>query len=101
MSSSNMRQAAVGTISKMASVAGKVNYLTNPLAQVYGEHVFSEAVQRQRLPKTVFRALQNTIKAGEELDPQIADAVAVAMKDWAIEHGRDPLHPLVPADDRR
>src|SRR5213078_2808222 len=44
-------------------------------------------VQRERLPKPVFRALQKTIKLGAALDPQIADAVANAMKDWAIEKG--------------
>jgi glutamine synthetase len=49
--------------------------------------VFSEAVQRQRLPKPVFKALQKTIKLGAPLDPTIADAVASAIKDWALEHG--------------
>ena len=41
----------------------------------------------QRLPKPVFKALQKTIKQGAPLDPDIADAVASAMKDWAIEKG--------------
>jgi glutamine synthetase len=49
--------------------------------------VFSEEVQRQRLPKPVFDALQRTIKKGLPLDPALADAVASAMKDWAIEKG--------------
>src|SRR5262249_50142936 len=54
---------------------------------LFGENVFSEAVQRERLPKPVFKALQKTIKLGAPLDPEIADAVAAAMKGWAIEHG--------------
>jgi glutamine synthetase len=49
--------------------------------------VFSEEVQRERLPKQVFKKLQQTIKKGTALDPAIADAVAIAMKDWAIDKG--------------
>jgi len=44
-------------------------------------------VQRQRLPKPVYKALQKTIKQGVPLDPTVADAIATAMKDWAIERG--------------
>ncbi len=43
--------------------------------------------RRRRLPKPIFKALQKTIKQGAPLDPAIADAVAAAMKDWAIEKG--------------
>ena len=42
---------------------------------------------RERLPKDVFRSLINTMSTGKEIDPGIADVVAGAMKDWAIEHG--------------
>jgi glutamine synthetase len=61
--------------------------LTLPANQVYGANVFSPAMQRQRLPKHVFRALQLTLARGEALDTSLADAVAVAMKDWAMENG--------------
>jgi glutamine synthetase len=57
------------------------------LPDLFGCNVFSDAVQRQRLPKSVYQALRRTIVAGAELDAGIADAVATAMKDWAIEHG--------------
>src|SRR6516225_5234717 len=57
------------------------------MKDLFGHYVFSEAVQRQRLPKPVFKALQKTIKQGAPLDPAIADSVASAMKDWAIEKG--------------
>ena len=87
MNASKLRQSAISTISKFSTVSGKVDYVAKPLQQVYGEHVFNERVQRERLPKLVFKALQSTIKASHELDPLIADAVAVAMKDWAVEHG--------------
>ena len=61
--------------------------LTDPGAQTFGDLVFSEAVQRQRLPKHVFRALQQTLASGGALDETLADAVALAMKEWAMEKG--------------
>jgi glutamine synthetase len=61
--------------------------LTQPDNQVFGTNVFSPAVQRQRLTKHVYKALQRTIARGEALDTSLADAVAVAMKDWAMERG--------------
>jgi glutamine synthetase len=61
--------------------------LTVPDNQVFGLNVFSPALQRQRLPKDVFRRLQQTLARGEVLDTSLADAVAQAMKDWAMERG--------------
>ena len=55
--------------------------------QVFGANVFSSAVQRHRLPKHVYKALQRTLARGEALDTSLADAVALAMKDWAMEKG--------------
>jgi len=55
--------------------------------QVFGANVFSPAEQRQRLPKTVYRQLQLTLERGEALDSSLADAVALAMKEWALERG--------------
>ena len=55
--------------------------------QVFGSNVFSPAIQRQRLPKDVFRRLQQTLARGEALDTSLADAVALAMKEWALEKG--------------
>jgi glutamine synthetase len=61
--------------------------LTQPNANVYGENVFSIAVQRRRLPKAVFRQLDATIAKGDPLEPALADAVASAMREWAMERG--------------
>jgi glutamine synthetase len=61
--------------------------LTVPDNQVFGLDVFSPSVQRQRLPRDVFRRLQQTLARGEILDTSLADAVAQAMKDWALERG--------------
>jgi glutamine synthetase len=55
--------------------------------QVFASNVFSPTVQRQRLPKHVYKALQKTLARGEALDTSLADAVAQAMKDWAMEKG--------------
>ena len=61
--------------------------LTEPGAGIYGENVFSSAVQKQRLPKEVFKQLQATLERGEALDPKLADAVAKEMREWAMEKG--------------
>ncbi|HXW58710.1 MAG TPA: glutamine synthetase III, partial [Solirubrobacteraceae bacterium] len=61
--------------------------LTLPDNQVFASNVFSPAVQRHRLPKHVYRALQQTLAHGEALDTSLADAVAQAMKEWAMERG--------------
>jgi glutamine synthetase len=61
--------------------------LTLPGNQVFASNVFSASLQRQRLPKHVYKALQRTLEHGEALDTSLADAVAQAMKDWAMERG--------------
>jgi glutamine synthetase len=61
--------------------------LTLPGNQVFASNVFSPIVQRHRLPKHVYKALQKTLARGEALDTSLADAVAQAMKDWAMEKG--------------
>src|ERR1700685_993185 len=55
--------------------------------QVFGAHVCPPPVQRQRLPKHVYKALQKTLARGQALDTSLADAVAQAMKEWAMERG--------------
>jgi glutamine synthetase len=57
------------------------------LESVYGCDVFNDAVMRARLPKNVYKSLKKTIDEGVALDPSVADVVANAMKDWAIEKG--------------
>jgi len=57
------------------------------MTEEYGSLTFNEEVQRARLPKEAFRALRRSIALGEALDPSIADTVASALKDWAVEHG--------------
>src|SRR5258708_4400593 len=53
----------------------------------FGSLVFNDEVQQARLPKAVYHALRRTMTHGEPLDSSAADAVAKAMKEWAVEHG--------------
>ncbi|HIR12900.1 MAG TPA: glutamine synthetase III [Candidatus Choladousia intestinavium] len=57
------------------------------VAEIFGEDVFNDKVMQERLPKKVYKALKKTIQEGKELDPMIAEVVAGAMKEWAIEKG--------------
>ena len=61
--------------------------LTTADNQIFGENVFSPAIQRQRLPKDVYKRLSETLATGSALDTSLADAVALAMKEWALEKG--------------
>lgn len=54
------------------------------VTEIFGENAFNDVVMRERLPKSVYKKLKETIKNGAELDPSIADVVAHAMKEWAI-----------------
>jgi len=61
--------------------------LTEETSYPFGENVFSLSVQEERLPKDVFKKLSSTLDHGEALDPSLADAVAEAMKEWALSKG--------------
>ena len=61
--------------------------LSQPANNPFASNVFSVAVQRARLPKDVFKRLQRALEEGEALDFSLADAVALAMKEWALENG--------------
>jgi glutamine synthetase len=61
--------------------------LTMPENAAFGENVFDEEVQKERLPGDVFEKLQATLAHGEPLDATLADAVAEAMMEWALEKG--------------
>ena len=57
------------------------------IPEIFGSMVFNDDVMRERLPADVYESLSTTIRQGTPLDPSIADCVASAMKDWAIEKG--------------
>src|SRR6266513_3169260 len=84
---SNVRHEAVKAIACARHNLNRVDFRKTHVKDVYGVNVFNEDMQRERLPKPIFKALQKTIKQGAPLDPAIADSVAAAMRDWAIEKG--------------
>ena len=57
------------------------------LSQTFGSMVFGDSTMRERLPKETYKALKKTIQEGKPLDLTVANIVANAMKDWAIERG--------------
>ncbi len=57
------------------------------VSEIFGSKVFGDSVMRARLPKETYKALRRTIEQGKKLDPAIANIVANAMKDWAVENG--------------
>ncbi len=57
------------------------------IPELYGSLVFNDRVMRAKLPKDVYKALQKTIQNGSHLELDVANAVAVAMKEWAVENG--------------
>ena len=59
----------------------------NKVSELFGSNVFNDSVMKERLPEDVYEILKRTIKEGKGIDSSIADTVASAMKDWAIEKG--------------
>ena len=57
------------------------------IEEIFGENTFGLAQMKARLPKQAYRALCATVESGQTLDPAVADAVALAMKEWATERG--------------
>ncbi|GAB89492.1 glutamine synthetase III family protein [Gordonia rhizosphera] len=82
-----------GSMSRRQAIEAVTTYAVDtdgfpePLADTFGRNVFTLSVMKARLPKHVFKAVSATIDKGAPLDPTLADYVAVAMKDWAIEKG--------------
>jgi len=86
MSGNNVRLQAIKDVE--AYVPPAVSFLaTETPGEIFGANVFSKAVMQQRLPKSVFKSVMATIENSAPLDPMVADAVAAAMKDWAMEKG--------------
>jgi glutamine synthetase len=84
---STVRQEAIKSIACAKHHLNRVDFKKTHVKDLFGNNVFNAEVQKQRLPKPVYKALQNTVRLGAPLDPTAADAIASAMKDWAIEKG--------------
>jgi glutamine synthetase len=78
---------AIRSIHNWATTEGRVARTPSRVSDIFGSLVFNDQVQQARLPKPVYKSLRNTVSHGEPLDISTADAVASALKDWAIESG--------------
>ena len=78
---------AIKGIRSWAMTEGRVTNTPANVKDTFGALVFSDKVQQARLPRPAYKALRDTIMRGEALDTSTADAVASALKDWAVEHG--------------
>ena len=61
--------------------------MAQSIPEIYGSLVFNDKIMREKLPKDMYKALKKTIENGTHLELDIANSVAVAMKEWALEHG--------------
>ena len=86
MSASPSRLAAI-TAANYYRVPTTLPYKDAHSAAKFGSDVFNEKTMQARLPKTVYKSLKNTIETGSPLDASTADVVALALRDWALEHG--------------
>ena len=61
--------------------------MAQSIPELYGSLVFNDKIMREKLPKDMYKALKKTIENGTHLEIDVANSVAVAMKEWALEHG--------------
>ena len=86
MSGSTARMAAIHAVTDTELNEGDVD-LGLSSADAFGANVFNKTTMKERLPKDVYKKLTKTMDKGEKLDANVADVVAAAMKDWAVERG--------------
>ena len=85
--SSPRKKAIFKAVNTAAVTPSSADEVGRSAEDIFGRYVFGISTMRKRLPKDVFKKLAKTIRDGERLNPEIADVVANAMKDWAIENG--------------
>src|SRR4030095_9581616 len=78
---------AVKSIREWSMGEGRASATPVKAAELFGSLAFNDKAQQDRLPNNVYKAWRATITRGEPLDLSTADAVATALKDWAVEHG--------------
>ena len=72
-------------ISKVKALKGEKSMDMTNVPGIFGSDVFNESVMRERLPKVTYKQLKKTIEDGVPLNIELANVVANAMKDWAVE----------------
>ena len=87
MTYARARDAAIEAVISWPNHGRRAPKSTLPIRQLFGSNVFTDDVMRARLPEHIYKAIRETIRKGAPLDPSIADVVATAMKEWALERG--------------
>ena len=87
LSGSSARLQAIEAVTTYHPVKEPLSFADVSASELFGANVFNKSVMKDRLPKPVYKSLMRTIDTGSLLDPSMADAVASAMKDWAIQKG--------------
>jgi len=77
----------VSAVTNYKPISEPLNFVETPANELFGANIFGLTTMQDRLPKPVFKSLKKTIETGEKLDASVADIVAAAMMDWAIEKG--------------
>jgi len=85
--SANPRRTALNSIVGIQPRATSDSFLDQSLTDLFGINVFGDRAMRERLPEAAYDSLRETIETGKPLDAEIADLVANAMKEWAVERG--------------
>jgi glutamine synthetase len=87
MSGNESRLKAISNVVNYKPISKPLNFAETSASDLFAENVFNGKAMKTRLPKAVYTSLMKTINEGKKLDTSTADAVANAMKDWAIEKG--------------
>jgi glutamine synthetase len=87
MSGSNSRREAISAVTNYKPISEPLNFAETASRDIYGTNVFGPAEMRDRLPKRIYKTVTKTIEQGQKLDESVADIVASAMCDWAIQKG--------------
>ncbi len=87
MSGYQVRRSAIEAITNHTPPSDTLDFSKTTPTEIFGSNVFSDKVMKNMLPKDVYKSLMKTKKAGEKLDPAIAEPVATAMKEWALSKG--------------
>ena len=86
MSGNTMRTEAIKAINNY-KFETTIDFKNSSSIEMFGDNVFSVSVMKKRLPKDIFKKVNQTMEEGTRLDASVADVVASAMKDWALDNG--------------
>lgn len=87
MSGSATRLQAIAAVTNYKPISAPLNFAQTKPGEIFGSNVFCAKEMKKRLPKDIYASVKRTIDTGVKLDPSVANVIAAAMRDWAIEKG--------------